>query len=284
MTVDPPEQPPAPRRAAFYFSAHQDDWQLFMNPPAFLDVLDDATRCIFVHMTAGDAGLGVGTDGRKHPFYLARDNGSQTAIRFMADANDRSPIEPAVAALRFAGHAIRRVAYRNTTAYFLHLPDGNPEGGGYAETGYQSLKRLAKGEIETLTAIDGSAVYRGWRELVATLRAIIDFECAPDLSVNLHVPEPDRAININDHADHLATADAILDAANDIPARWFRHVGYASMDRPKNLAPDDRDMQCAVFAVTLAGIMALDHRVSWQHYDGLYIGRSCYSVEERRSI
>ena len=49
----------APQRVAFYFSAHQDDWQLFMNPSAFRDVLDGA-KCVFIHMTAGDAGLGIG--------------------------------------------------------------------------------------------------------------------------------------------------------------------------------------------------------------------------------
>ena len=276
-----PEQPNGRRRVAFYFSAHQDDWQLFMNPPAFRDVLDDTTHCVFVHMTAGDAGLGTGAAGRKHPFYLARDDGAETAIRFMADANDRPPIEPTIAAKSFAGHAIRRVAYRNTVAYFLHAPDGNPEGGGYVETGYQSLKRLAKGEIETLSAVDGSSVYHGWDDLLATLRGIIDFERGSSLAVDLHIPEIDSIINANDHADHLATADAVLRATKDMPSRCFRHLGYACIDRRENLAAEDRDMQCAVFAVTLAGITAMDHAVSWQYYRPRFIGRSYYRVEQR---
>jgi len=45
----------ATQRVSFYFSAHQDDWRLFMNPSAFKDVLDDNTKCVFIHMTAGDA-------------------------------------------------------------------------------------------------------------------------------------------------------------------------------------------------------------------------------------
>jgi hypothetical protein len=68
----------------------------------------------------------------------------------------------------------------------LRLPDGSPEGGGYIDTGYQSLKRLADGQINALKAIDGTASYHGWGELAVTLRSIIDFECnlAPSLQLN----------------------------------------------------------------------------------------------------
>ena len=58
---------------SFYFTAHQDDWQLFMNPPAFRDALDGNTKCVFIHMIASDAGLGTNNGGRKYPFYLARE-------------------------------------------------------------------------------------------------------------------------------------------------------------------------------------------------------------------
>ena len=54
-------------KVSFYFAAHQDDWQLFMNPTAFNDVAGAKTKAVFVHMTAGDAGSGIGTRGRKHP-------------------------------------------------------------------------------------------------------------------------------------------------------------------------------------------------------------------------
>ncbi len=272
----------APTRVSFYFAAHEDDWQLFMNPPAFRDVLDEKARCVFVHMTAGDAGLGVGCGGRKHPYYLARENGAEAAIRFMADANDLRPIDPTVSAISVAGHAIRRVGYRNTAAYFLRLPDGNPAGSGYAETGYQSLKRLAKGEIGELSAIDGTALYRGWDDLTSTIRGIIDLEREPDLAVEVHVPESDPVANPDEHADHIATAQAALAAAKGLPARWGHHVGYASAKLPDNLGPDDRDMKSAVYAVTMAAVLALDHSVSWQHYDRLFVGRSYFRVEERR--
>ena len=282
--ANPSGQPNALTRVSFYFAAHQDDWQLFMNPPAFRDVLDEKARCVFVHVTAGDAGLGVGCGGRKYPLYLARENGAETAIRFMADANDRYPIDPTVSAISLAGHAIRRVSYRNTVAYFLRLPDGNPTGNGYAETGYQSLQRLAKGEVAELSAIDSTTLYRGWDDLTATLRSLIDLERERDLAVDFHIPDSDPANNPNEHADHILTAEAAFAAAKDLPARWVRHVGYASANLPDNLTVDDRDMKSAVYSVTLAGVLALDHSVSWQHYDRLFVGRGYSRMEERRQI
>src|ERR1700754_1989013 len=102
-------------RTSFYFAAHQDDWQLFMNPSAFQDVTAARTKAVFVHLTAGDAGSGIGARGRKNPFYLARENGAETAIRFMADRNEM-PVEKVTESKVFNGHPIYRVSYRNTVS------------------------------------------------------------------------------------------------------------------------------------------------------------------------
>jgi hypothetical protein len=270
----------AAQRVSFYFSAHEDDWQLFMNPSAFRDVLDGNTRCVFIHVTAGDAGLGTTNGGRKHPYYLARENGAESAIRFMADCDNRPPVEPSAAAVSVNGHSIRRVGYRNTVVYFLRLPDGNPEGTGYAGTGFQSLKRLAEGRIETFSAIDKTTSYRGWDDLVATLRAIMDFERGSAPAIALNVPELDPATNPGDHSDHQMTARAALSAAEGVPhVRRMHYIGYAGGSRPENLSGQDRDMKCAVYAVTMAGILALDHPISWQHYDQSFVGRNYCRIE-----
>jgi len=280
MTAEQNSQPGAPQRASFYFSAHEDDWQLFMNPPAFRDVLDGA-KCVFIHVTAGDAGLGTGNGGRKHPLYLAREHGAESAIRFMADQDYRPPVERTVAVMAFNGHSLRRVSYRNTVAYFLRLPDGSPQGTGYAETGNQSLTRLAEGRIETFGAIDGSTSYRGWNDLAVTLRAIIAFERGPAPAIDLHIPDPDRDNNPGDHADHVTTAKLAIEAAKGVVgARLILHVGYASGSRPENLFGEDRDMKCAVYAVTLAGVLAFDHETAWRHYDQSFVGRDYWRSQE----
>jgi hypothetical protein len=268
-------------KVSFYFAAHQDDWQLFMNPSAFKDVADLNTKVVFIHTTAGDAGMARGKGGRKHPFYLARENGAEAAIRFMATGDYDRPPEPVSAHAVFNGHAVFRLTYRNTVAYFLRVPDGNSTGVGYPETGGQSLERLARGENPVLSAIDGSTVYRGWRDLTATIRTIIDHERGHSPAIQLNVSELDPKINPGDHSDHRMTAKAALDAANGIAcARRLHYVGYASAHLPENLSPRERDMESAVFAVTLAGVQALDHVTAWKKYDENYVGRNYFRVEE----
>ena len=270
-----------PDKVSFYFAAHEDDWQLFMNPQAFQDVINGAAKTVFIHMTAGDAGLGIGWGGRKHPFYLARENGAETAIRFMADADD-IPAQRIVEHRAFNGHAIYRVAYRNTVSYFLRVPDGNNlTGTGYYDTGFQSLKRLAAGDIDELVAVDGSTAYHGWSDLTETLRKIVDFERGNAGVVQFNVAELDERINPGDHPDHLMTARAALDSVSDLACvRRAYYVDYHKAELPENLSAEQRDMASSVFAVTLAGVLAFDHHTSWHHYDKSYVGRNYFRVEE----
>lgn len=269
-----------PDKVSFYFAAHEDDWQLFMNPSAFQDVTKGAAKTVFIHVTAGDAGAGIGLNGRKHPYYLARENGAEMAIRFMADADDMPAVRHA-GHMPFNGHPIYRVGYRQTVSYFLRVPDGNPQGGGYVDTGFQSLKRLADGENTTLAAVDGSTAYRGWRDLVSTVRAIVDFERGSAPAVQINVAELEARINPNDHSDHLMTARAALDAVQDLACvRRVSYVDYASSTLPENLDARQRDMESSVFAVTLAGVLAFDHGAAWHHYDGSFVGRNYFRVKE----
>src|SRR5271155_1759838 len=189
----------------FYVVAHEDDWQLFMGINAALDVPGLDSKTVFVHTTAGDAGLGTGTGGTPVPFYLARENEALSAIRFLANLGlvGAGP-SGAVGTITINGKSLRRVAYRNTVAYFMRLPDGNMNGGrGFPSTGNQSLLLLEQGAIPKISASDGSAVYFGWADLVATLRGILLYEAqgSPDIWVN--VPETNSIINPNDHPDHI---------------------------------------------------------------------------------
>jgi hypothetical protein len=268
-----------PDKVSFYFVAHEDDWQLFMNPSAFEDVANSGTSAVFIHTTAGDAGLGTGANGRRFPYYRARENGAETAIRFMADAQDM-PAEKTLARLNFNEHEIERASYGNTVTYFLRLPDGSPTGEGFEGTGYQSLQRLASGDIASIAAVDGSAVYRGWTDLVSTVRAIVQFERGQASALQLNVSELDARLNPKDHSDHLMTARAALQAAAGITcASRYHYVDYASAKLAANLNAQQREMESSVVAVTAAGIAAMDHGSIWKPYYRSYLGRSYFRVE-----
>lgn len=265
-------------KVSFYFAAHEDDWQLFMNPSAFQDVMGGAAKTVFVYLTAGDDGAGLGSRGRKHPYYLARENGAEQAVRFMADTSGQ-PVEKVVSHAAFNGHPIYRVAYRNTVSYFLRVPDGHWSGAGYSETGFQSLLRLSTGANNTLRAIDGSTTYGSWDDLTKTLRVLIDFERGQAAQVQLNVAETDVHINPQDHSDHIMTAKAALDAVKDLACvQRAYYVDYASSKLPENLSAQQRDMESSVFAVTLAGILAFDHPANWHHYDTSFVGRNYFRI------
>jgi len=273
-------EPPRPDKVSFYFAAHQDDWQLFMNPSAFEDVAGGAAKTVFVHVTAGDAGLGTGTGGRQHPYYLARENGAESAMRFMADA-DQTLASESAARLTFNGHSVHRTSFGRTVGYFLRLPDGHPSGGGYGGTGWQSLRRLNEGQIVALTAIDRSASYRGWSDLVATVRAIMTFERDGARLLQINVADPDPRRNPGDHSDHLMTSRLAVDAAVDLACvRRVYYVDYASARLPENLDAEHRDMESSVFAATLAGLQALDHAPARPQYYQSYVGRNYFRTEE----
>jgi hypothetical protein len=49
----------------FFAVGHADDWQLFMNPEAYKHTNGISNKSVFIHTTAGDAGLGAGSTGGK---------------------------------------------------------------------------------------------------------------------------------------------------------------------------------------------------------------------------
>ena len=65
----------------FFVSAHQDDWQLFMNPNLYESIKSEEDTTVIIHTTAGDAGAGMGNDA----YYKAREEGSLASVRFLSN-------------------------------------------------------------------------------------------------------------------------------------------------------------------------------------------------------
>ncbi len=266
---------------SFYVVAHEDDWQLFMGINAALDVPGADSKIVFVHTTAGDAGLGTGTGGTPMPYYLARENEALSAIRFLANLGvvGAGP-SGAVSTITINGKSLHRIAYKNTVAYFLRLPDGNVNGGrGYPSTGNQSLLLLDLGAIREISAIDGSAVYYGWADLVETLRAILLYEAHGSPDVWINVPDTDTTINPNDHPDHIYTGIAMLDAIASLPcvnAALF--TGYASATMPINLGASEVMLQTGLWAVTTAALTDSYQLSTWDPGHNSFVGREYFRV------
>lgn len=254
--------------------AHEDDWQLFMNPDAFR-ALDHGGHAVFVHLTAGDAGRGTG--GAPVPYYRAREEGALRALRFVVNVHADYGLGEAMTRdhVELAGHSVLRVRYGAATAYFLRLPDGNGDDGlGYPTTGLQSLERLRTGQVANIGAIDGSAQYTGWSALVATLSALVAVERGPGI-VALHAPEPDARLNPNDHVDHRATGLAVQAvAASTSCARLAAHDEYDTGNRPVNMRGEDLLAHAGVWGATNSALSDNGAPSTWNAEHNSWIGRS----------
>jgi hypothetical protein len=264
---------------AFYFGAHPDDWQLFMNPNAYYDVRKASNKVVFVYVTAGDAGLGLGNGGRSQPYYLARENGAKLSVRFMADAA-KAPEIPVDSVASISGHAIKRWLYRNTVSYFMRLPDGSPQGTGYVATAAQSLKRLHEAAIPTITSIDDSTTYKGWSDLRTTLRNLIDYERGSATNVWVNIPDTNIVKNVGDHADHQHMAQGVLEAIADLP--WINkalYLDYVTADMEENMSSIEREIEAGTFAALSIGLTALDHPSPWDRLHRSWLSRHYFRIE-----
>ena len=271
---------PAPVPVSMFVVAHEDDWQLFMNPDA-THALDNGGRAVFVHLTAGDGGRGTG--GTPIPYFHAREEGALRAIRFIV--NTQTPDTPGLGepmrreTVTLAGHRIARIVYGRATAYFLRLPDGNGDDGqGYASTGHQSLDRLRTGLSSTLSAIDGSARYRGWGELTRTLNAILLTE-RTTARVRLHAPEPDAVLNPGDHDDHRnagLAARAIASSAGCLTL--VRHDGYDTANRAIDVKDDDLLAVVGTWGATTSALADYYAPSTWGNEHNVWLTRQ-YSRE-----
>ncbi len=274
--------PPSPPMVSVFAVAHQDDWQLFMNPEAYHAMNEPQEKAVFIHVTAGDAGAGAGGPGPV-PYYLAREEGALRAVRFMANAADPSVgrgAEMESAVVMRGGHGVQRHAYANAVVYFLRLPDGNIVNGTVFTPHPESLTRLRSGEAASSGAVDQSARYEGWGDLVTTLNAIVEAEKEAGSGLKLHIAELDEAINPRDHPDHRAVAFAMEDVAKAYPcAPVHRHIEYFTRTKPVNVSGEDYMIDVGTWAATASGLSDNHARATWEPEHNAWIGRAYSRVQ-----
>ena len=241
----------AQNNVSFSFQAHQDDWQLFMSTRIMSDLTAVNGKVVFITLTAGDAGNGTVSYGAI-PFYQARERGAIYSSKVAADiaVPASAPLAvPSLTTVNFNGHNITKYVYKNTVNYFFRLPDGGGAGNGFPLTSNASLRKLKLGNIATLAAIDGSAVYTGWADLVTTVRRILTFERGTDNQVWVYKTSPNTTFNAGDHSDHVYSGIAANDAFVD--SLWVGIVefsNYNSASSPANLSNTDHVNSTVLFA------------------------------------
>lgn len=258
-----------------FVTAHPDDWQLFMNPNAYHAAADSNHSLIFIHITAGDAGHGM----EYNQYTLAREEGSKRALRFLVKAAfpwENFQEKPIDSVLVTNGFTVNSYHYRNITAYFLRLPDGNYDGNGYERHDYESVRKILSGEKLTINTVDKANTYN-LEQLKSTISALI-----PDPSFQhplyIHVAETDSVKNPEDHSDHINSSKLIQKVMESKkPYTLFRYIEYHTNNLPMNVFPRDYQLSVGTWGATISGISDFGHYSTWDDTHNSWLGRQYYS-------
>ncbi|KAE8155324.1 hypothetical protein BDV25DRAFT_135072 [Aspergillus avenaceus] len=203
---------------------HQDDDLLFMTPDLINEVRSGReVRTVF--LTAGDAGNGEN-------YWIGRQAGSLAAYAQMAGvANDW--IEEDVGLEDYDIPLYTLTGKPQISLAFMHMPDGNMDGSGFAATGYQSLQKLWEGSIDQIGTVDDSGTTYDRDELLNVLATIIE-QFGPD---RINTLDFVNDVGQGDHSDHY-TGAYFADSAAGIAennAQFVGYMGYNIAGSPVNL-------------------------------------------------
>lgn len=224
---------------SFYIVAHADDWQLFMQPNAYKDIVSQKSEVVFIVTTAGDAGA-------DETYWYSREEGMKSSIRLcLAPLGN---IAETTGTCNFHGHIISYWSINNATCYFLRLPDGNLDSNGFVKYQHQSLFSFRTGNILSITAVDNSTTYKNWNDFVSTLDQIIEIKSDGIFNKWINYLNPAEEINPHDHPDHICTGQAIQEMKVISSLKQVLFIGYSTAKDVAGLNSIDLFWKSAMFA------------------------------------
>jgi len=222
--------------------AHEDDDILFMNPNILHEI--KAGNCIrTVYITAGDA-------GSNGPYWIGRQTGAEAAYASMFGLTDQSWTERRIILSPTETITVANPrGLHNVSLIFMHLPDGSPNGHGFAHSNYESLMKLYNGTIDNISTVDGSSTYTS-SDLTNGLQSLI----------NAYKPAKIQSQSIQnggrytDHSDHTAVGLFVqrvvaahnLSNPNQLLDTTY-YLGYPIHAMPENVSADDFDAKTKTF-------------------------------------
>jgi LmbE family N-acetylglucosaminyl deacetylase len=225
--------------------AHEDDDLLFMNPD-IIHELDQGYCERSVFITAGDAGEGTF-------YYLNRQKGSEAAYADMlhiADVWNDKIVE--IAPNEYVTMASPKDNTR-VTLVFVHLPDGGLENTGFALTGFQTITKLYRGNIKTITSVDNQSSYT-LSTLENALVSLMTFFNPAE--IRTQSTYSGSTTPIKDHPDHNTVGALVTITAKEynndvygnltnIPVEYYE--GYPMRLRPVNVSGEDQLLKEAAY-------------------------------------
>lgn len=218
--------------------AHQDDWQLFMGDIVARRV-QAGGRVVFIYLTAGD-------DGRDSVYWAARERGALASTRVAVGVALTDSATDQCSIVRVLDHAIRKCTIANTESYFFRLPDGHRNGIGFARHSYESLRKLRRKLITSISTVDASASYNSWADVMSTVGVLIGGSSA-DRIVTVHTSDPSVVVNPHDHFDHRMAGLLVYDSRKQNRWNVAYYTGYALAARAANRSGDQARQKTSLF-------------------------------------
>lgn len=226
------------------FVAHEDDDLLFMNPQVYTDL--EGGYCVrTVYLTAGDAGSGIS-------YWLGRESGVEAAYNYMLGSNNTIWVDRIV---KLANNEYTDVANpkgnSKISLIFMHLPDGNLKGQGFATDDFESLQKLNMGQIKNITTVDKQSTYTS-SSLISALANIMHIY-SPTI---INTQSEYISAQFPDHSDHISVSSFVKKAyaqyetnqfANQVKIPIFFYIGYPIRTNPVNVSGSLLSMKINAF-------------------------------------
>ncbi len=227
-------------RTILQIVAHEDDDLLFMNPDLLHSIKQgDCVRTVYI--TAGDA-------GSSKFYWLGRERGSEAAYSLLSGVQDNWVGQTVKLDNQQFISAVSPGASGQLSLLFMHLPDGSPDGQGFANSQHESIAKLVSGEIPAITSVDNQSTYSS-DNLTKALEKIMDMY-QPD-EIRTQRPYND-SVDFSDHSDHL-TVGTLASAAfasytqRHPAATLDYYTGYPIYELPENVVNEDLQLKEQAF-------------------------------------
>ncbi len=232
-------------RISVYVVAHQDDWQLFMDPSISADIVDSRCKTVIIYTTAGDAGY-------SKKYWIARELGAVDSVLFRISNGLSAGITSRNITVN--NKSIYQLNIGHCSMYFLRLPDGGMYGNGFPKYDYQSISKIRLLEIGEIRTVDLKNVFKSFKEISCLINEVITSEHKDNKiehagNTMLNFPEYDNSISPNDHNDHLNTSLLIKDMEIYKLAKKRAFVHYHIQHKAVELKGTDLFWKVGMFSV-----------------------------------
>lgn len=198
---------------------HPDDWQLSMGDYAFDLIESEKTDVLIIITDAGDA-------GRNDAYWHSREKGSLASVRSVL----KTPLftggsDELADTLTIGNKNLSRNTLRNVRMVFLRLPDGLKEGKGTPLANFESMYKLYRDQITSITSVDKANSYT-LSELTETIEKIVE-EAFNDKAkpIRFYIQDPGYERNFS-HSDHFATQAIARDIIASLDYRNCKTLAF----------------------------------------------------------